>query len=86
MPSPEFRWFQEMSNRLAERYPFRWIAINGAHIEPDWGALDRIIVSSGDSLGEVFEIARRHNLDPMDLFYVFVRPWIEYPERQDGSR
>ncbi len=82
MPSAEFSWFQEMADSLAQRYAFQWIAVNASQIGSDWNAFDNIVVGTGDSLGEALEMARQRNLDPLDLFYVFVRPSLGIHSRQ----
>ena len=84
MPSAEFSWFQELGDSLARRYAFQWIAVNGGQIKTDFSAFDNIIVGTGDSLGEALEMARQRNLDPLDLFYVFVRPSLGFYSRQKG--
>jgi len=85
MPSREFLWFQEMAARLADRYAFQWIAVDGSKIGKDWGAFTSIVIGNGDSLGEVVEIALRRNLKPLDLFYVFIRPRADDHTRQAGD-
>ena len=85
MPSKEFDWFVEMASALAERYAFQWIAVNGASISGNWSAFDSIVVGTGDSLGEAVEVARQRNLDPLDLFYVFIRPRADFHTRQPGA-
>jgi hypothetical protein len=84
MPSAEFTWFQEMAESLAQRYAFQWIAVNGSQIGSDLSTFDKIVVGTGDSLGEALEMVRQRNLDPLDLFYVFVRPPLGVHLRQKG--
>jgi hypothetical protein len=77
----EFRWFLEMTLLLFERYPFRWIAIDGRNIYENWDSIDDIVVADGETLGEAAEIARDY-VDPVLLFYAFVDPPLEGIERQ----
>jgi hypothetical protein len=85
MPSREFLWFQEMGASLAQQYAFRWIAVDGEQLSANWNEFSRIIVGTGDSLGEAVEIARQRDLDPLNLFYVFVRPPFPNHTRQGGG-
>jgi hypothetical protein len=74
-----------MAGSLASQYAFRWIAVNGRRISGNRSAFSDIVVGTGDSLGEALEIARRQHADPLSLFYVFVRPPLEFNSRQSGD-
>jgi hypothetical protein len=80
-PPVEFRWFLEMTLPLFERYPSRWIAIDGRSIHENWHSIDDIVVADSETLGEAAEIARGR-FDPVLLFYAFVDPPLEEIERQ----
>jgi hypothetical protein len=83
MASDEYRWLQEQGNLIAEFYPLRWIAVDGARIAANPSAIASIVVSTGATLEETVS-ALDPTYDPLTLFYVFIRPTLETHERQEG--
>jgi hypothetical protein len=83
-PPLEFLWYLEMARPLFERYPFRWIAIDGGSIRENNRSFDDIVVANGDTLGEAAEIARLR-FDPLLLFYAFVDAPLDPIERQSRN-
>jgi hypothetical protein len=80
-PSIEFLWFLEMARRLAERYTYRWVAIDGRRIRQNRNAFAEIIVADGETLGEVLAKAGERD-GALSLCYAFVDPPLEPVERQ----
>ena len=79
--SLEFDWFLEMARSLAERYTFRWIAIDGQRIKEGHLSIDDVVVADGDTLGETAAIAST-KFDPLSLFYAFIDPPLDPVDRQ----
>lgn len=77
----EFLWFLEMARPLFERYPLRWIAINGGSLRQNNRSIESVVVADGATLGEAAAIARG-DFDPLSLFYAFVDPPLGRIERR----
>ncbi|MGB8771025.1 MAG: hypothetical protein WCC92_15505 [Candidatus Korobacteraceae bacterium] len=84
--SKEFRWLREKGDSLPARYEFRWIAVDGEQIGKDRIPIEEIIVADGDTLGETIALVRVQGRNPLELFYVFVRPSLSEPlQRQQDA-
>lgn len=82
-PSIEFVWFLDSARLLAERYRYRWIAIDGRGIQQNREAFSEIVVADGGTLGEVLGNARERYRDAVMTFcYAFVDAPLEDVERQ----
>lgn len=82
-PSIEFSWFLERARVLAERYTYRWVAIDGRQIRQNRDAYREIVVADGGTLDEVLRNAFEREHDAVLAFcYAFVNHPLEYVERQ----